>query len=164
VLLAAGVLAIGAAVLLRRPAGAAPPRTAPAGSITERVTAELDRLDALRGQAFAERRPDLLAEVYAPGPLLAADRDVLARTVPAGCGLSGVRTAYAVSGVRQDADGSVSVTAAATLAPSVLRCPAGGSGAPTASVPGAGPSVLLIRLSPAADGSAGLRISDQRAG
>jgi hypothetical protein len=59
---------------------------------------DLDRilagLAAVREQAYAQRRPDLLAGVYASSALLATDIRQLYRSVPTGCGLLGVRTTY----------------------------------------------------------------------
>jgi hypothetical protein len=57
--------------------------------------AALAGLDALRARAFATRNPRLLRRVYLPGPLLRADAALLARLVPAGCGLVGAHTRYA---------------------------------------------------------------------
>lgn len=104
------------------------PRTPTAAKPTHPPTshpdwlAELKRLDALRAQAFAERRPGLLRRVYAPGPLLAADAAALRRLVPAGCRLRGAHTHYVRSRVAVQDDRAV-VTTSARMAASRLTCP-----------------------------------------
>jgi tRNA A-37 threonylcarbamoyl transferase component Bud32 len=47
-----------------------------------------------RAQAFASARPDLLAGVYQSPALLAQDLAQLRSRIPAGCGLTGLRTEY----------------------------------------------------------------------
>jgi Protein kinase domain len=87
-----------------RLAGGAPVTDAEADGIDIRTAADAARvlagLAAVRERAYAQRRPDLLAGVYASAALLAADSQQLYRSVPAGCGLSGVRTGY--RGLRLD--------------------------------------------------------------
>jgi len=51
-------------------------------------------LAAIRQQAYAQRRADMLDDVYASATLLAADAQQLYRSVPSGCALIGVRTGY----------------------------------------------------------------------
>ena len=82
---------------------------------------ELNRLDALRARAFAERRPTLLHRVYRSGPLLAADAGALSRMVPVGCRLLGARTRYLHSRVVAARHRAV-VTTSATMAASRLVC------------------------------------------
>jgi len=82
---------------------------------------ELNRLDARRAQAFAERRPTLLRRVYQPGRLLATDSAALSRLVPVGCRLHGARTKYRHVRVT-DEGGRAVVIASARMAPSRLTC------------------------------------------
>jgi len=82
---------------------------------------ELNRLDALRARAFAERRASLLHDVYQPGPLLTADSAALSRLVPIGCQLHGARSHYRDVRVT-DEDGHAVVIASASMAPSHLIC------------------------------------------
>ncbi len=159
----AGLTAVGVHVLraphpgVQRAAGApalsgvvpaAPAGTAGVPRTTEDVRTQLDGLDTVRARAFAAGDGGLLAGVYAPGPLLDADRATLAAEVPAGCSLPGLRTRYTVRSWHP-AGTAVVLTAEAVLPPTVLRCP----GAPERAVPGAGPTVLVITLAPA-DGGA----------
>jgi hypothetical protein len=83
--------------------------------------AQLRRLDAMRGRAFAQRRPALLQRVYQPGPLLRSDVSTLLRIVPAGCRLTGLRSRFADAVVHPGAAG-VAVTVTATLTRSRLVC------------------------------------------
>jgi hypothetical protein len=116
----AAVAAMTAAALLLHPWSRAdrPPAPRPAAAMW---TTQLRQLDAVREQAFAERRPALLRGVYVQGPLLHADADLLQRIVPDGCGLAGVHTTYAK--VRSSAAaGRTLVTAVARLSSSRLVC------------------------------------------
>jgi eukaryotic-like serine/threonine-protein kinase len=107
--------------------------------------AELDRLDALRARAFAERRPALLRQVYPPGSLRAADTASLLRLVPPGCRLHGVRTHYAAAHLAEQGRLGV-ITATATIAASRLTCP----GRTTASAPAAHARLrIVLEQSPA---------------
>src|SRR6185503_9689982 len=54
----------------------------------------LTRLDRLRSAAYAQRRPELLRQVYRSATLLATDTAQLLRLVPAGCRLTGLDTDY----------------------------------------------------------------------
>jgi eukaryotic-like serine/threonine-protein kinase len=111
-------------------------------------------LDAMRAKAFATRNAVLLQAVYLPGGLLAADAALLARLVPVGCGLSGVRTRY--SQVHATTSGGhVVLTATAVLSSSQLVC----GGQRRAIAPGAGPTRLRLELARTPNG---LRIADQR--
>ena len=101
-----------------RPSTPAPSRPAQAAT---GWAARLAALDALRGRAFAERRPDLLRAVYASSSLLRADTALLLRIVPTGCGLRGVRTTYRDVQVTEGADRAV-VTVRASLPASTLSC------------------------------------------
>jgi hypothetical protein len=120
----------------------------------QQAASVLRGLDEVRGLAFAHRDPSLLARVYVSGPLLAQDVALIERTVPEGCGLLGVRTAYSSVRVVGSRDGLV-VTARATLAPSTLRCAGTKSGTAT----GQGPSTLRVAL---ARRGGGFRIVSQQ--
>jgi hypothetical protein len=116
---------------------------APVSLDATKAAGVLADLDALRERAFATRSAVLLTGVYPSGALLTQDTQLLDRLVPNGCGLQGVKTTYQnVKIVSRSAD-SVVVSAAATLAQSVLIC----DGAATARAPGSGPSPLQLTLS-----------------
>ncbi len=149
-LVVALVLGAGGLVLLRHldtSAGAQPPVRSATRSTTSAAAAPADwpariaALDALRGRAFAERRPDLLREVYASAALLQADTALLLRIVPTGCGLHGVRTTYQGVQVTVGA-GRVIVTAAATLPTTALVC----SGSTRGQAAGVGPTRMRLTL------------------
>lgn len=132
-------LGLVAVVLLLALAGAGvayragPTRSAAARTATD-FGATLTALDAVREAAFAQRRPELLAQVYASAQLQSQDAAQIARLVPAGCGLLGVQTTYRdVRLVSAASSAEVIVQASAQLAPSQLRCGAQPS-APTAGV------------------------------
>lgn len=97
------------------------PRTPPPHSARGSLIARLDRLDAVRSRAFATRDPTLLRRVYLPGGLLRADVGLLARLVPVGCRLLGVRTRYTALDVHRHGSRST-VSALATLGASRLIC------------------------------------------
>jgi hypothetical protein len=119
-------------------------------------SAELAELDALRAKAFATRDAALLRRVYVPGPLLAADTALLARIVPRGCGLAGVRTRY--TRVHASVRGNrVTLSVIAILAPSRLVC----GGTPHGTAAGAGPTRLQLELTRTKNG---VRIADLRGG
>jgi hypothetical protein len=102
----------------------------------------LAALDALRQQAFAERRPELLERVYSTVSLREQDAELIGRLVPAGCGLMGVHTIYRnVRAESVSADGA-ELTASAVLTPSTLRC----GTATTASAPGLTSTPMRISL------------------
>jgi serine/threonine protein kinase len=117
--------------------------------------AELSRtlaeLDLVRQEAFAQRRPDLLDQLYSSADLRARDTATILGLVPSGCGLIGVRTTYTqVHRVSGDSE-SVVLNASAELAPSTLRCGIDVMG----SADGLGSTALQITLVPA---TAGYRI------
>jgi hypothetical protein len=168
-------------------AGAGRPTDGPAGSTAgtpdaamsaDRLAAVLAALDAVRERAFAERRPELLAEVYASSSLLAADTEQLTSTVPVGCRLVGVRTGYrdpqpvAAAGNRPVGNPStgspptrnppagvrsVAVTVTATLPSASLRC----AGVVRSRTRPAGPTRLRLLLT---DSGAGWRVASERLG
>ena len=82
---------------------------------------KLRALDGTRARAFATRDATLLGQVYVAGPLRGADAASLARLVPPGCGLRGVRTTYSAITTR-DAGSSVVLSARASLPRSRLIC------------------------------------------
>ncbi|MFN2561863.1 MAG: serine/threonine-protein kinase [Jatrophihabitans sp.] len=128
-------------------------RSRPASAAAAWAT-RLAALDAIRARAFAQRDAGLLKQVYAPGPLLAADSALLSRIVPAGCGLAGARTTY--SGLRAvPTNRGAVVTVNARLASSRLMC----AGRLRGTAAGAGPAVLRLELVGTADG---VRIAGQR--
>lgn len=144
---------------------AAPRTTTPASVASRTITttttttatlATLDDLDRLRARAFANRDAALFTQVYASRALLLADTQQLRRSVPAGCGLTGVRTTYRSLHVVA-ADGShVVLTVTATLASSALIC----HGAHRSSAAGTAPTELRLELTRAGGHR---RISAQRA-
>jgi hypothetical protein len=145
-----------------RPPAAGPTVGAPAAALTtERLAAVLGALDSVRERAFAERRPELLTQVYASPALLAADTAQLTSTVPAGCGLVGVRTDYRspelAAPVGSAPAGSVAVTVTATLSPATLSC----AGLMRSRTRPAGPTTLRLLL---VDSGGGWRIASQRLG
>jgi serine/threonine protein kinase len=139
---------------------ASPPSTSPSSSPSDAEevgvsdwVAELDRLDAVRGRAYAARRAVLLRRVYLAGPLLAADTAMLNRLVPRGCGLDGVRTRYSALQV-SDRAGSAVLIAQARLAPAELRC----AGVLRDSAPGAEARLRIVLRST----GTGVRIADEQ--
>lgn len=145
-----------------RPATGGPVASPPAAAMSpDRLAVLLTALDAVRERAFAERRPELLSQVYASPALLAADTAQLIRSVPAGCRLTGVHTGYRDPTVGAPADmvpvRSVTVTVTATLAPAILSC----AGVVRSRTRPAGPTALRLRL---IDSGAGWRIASQRLG
>lgn len=117
--------------------------------------AALRALDARRAQAFAQRSPALLAQVYADPALLRQDTAALHALVPAGCVLRGARTSYTAAHTTVRDAGHAVVAASALLAPSELTCP----GRPPTHLAGAGPTRLRIELVRTAHG---VRIAGQR--
>jgi hypothetical protein len=132
-----------------------PSQRLPVVSPVQRTETALVMLASIRERAFAERKNALLAQVYLPGPLLQADAALLARIVPAGCGLLGAHTAYYDTAVGGTDEHPV-ITTTATLSPSRLIC----AGSQAGSAPGVGPTGLRIELTRTATG---YRIAAQRA-
>jgi len=102
----------------------------------------LNQLDATRGRAYAERKPELLAQVYPPGPLLSTDRTALQRLVPVGCTLTGLRSQYRLEGRPARLDQAIELVVVAALPAAKLSC----AGRPRGSTPAIGPVRLAIRL------------------
>ena len=91
----------------------------PLGATALRALRQLDRA---RAAAYAQRRPAQLATVYADAALRAADSKQLTDTVPAGCGLDGVRTVFGDASVERAGRAELVVVVTATLRPSRLVC------------------------------------------
>ena len=113
------------------PAAAQPPAaarsTAPSSTrvpppLGETALRALRQLDRARAAAYAQRRPAQLATVYADAALRAADSKQLTDTVPAGCGLDGVRTVFGDASVERAGRAELVVVVTATLRPSRLVC------------------------------------------
>lgn len=153
----AGALVCALAITAGRGKGGsiAPANRAPAGEFTAVArTAEpgppdalaarglLQRLDALRERAYAERDTALLAQVYLSTELAERDAALLRRLVPPGCGLVGVRTDYDRPAIEAATGVEVRLRVRASLAASTLRC----AGADTGAAPGVGPEVERIVL------------------
>jgi hypothetical protein len=119
--------------------------------------AALRKLDGLRAQAYAQRRPELLDQVYSSNALLAGDRAQLTRSVPPGCVLVGLSTGYSGLRASAQASGALDVQVDAQLPPATLTCP----GQPVSRTAGVGPVLLVLVLR---DTGAGLRIASQRQG
>lgn len=110
-----------------------------------------------RAEAFALGRPELLASVYQSPALLAQDVDQLRARIPAGCGLTGLRTSYQdVTVIRADPR-RVEVRATASQPPAALVC-AGAVRSRTLPVTPARLAVSLVRV------GAEFRIASQRPG
>ena len=133
-----------------RPAG--PPAPSATGPEPARARDALDALDRRRARAYALRRPDLLAAVYAAPALLSGDRRQLAAIVPPGCGLRGVRTAFAVLDVQARDPTHLVLVLRSRLTASVLVCAGVVSGRAAAGRPER-VEVVLLR------GAAGYRIA-----
>jgi hypothetical protein len=104
-------------------------------------------LDQLRARAYAQRSPDLLAQVYAADPLLRQDRARLVGSVPVGCVLDGVQTRYQQVRVTARAPGRIELTVEVSLSPSRLTCAGSAAGV----APGSGPTALhVVLLAPGA--------------
>jgi hypothetical protein len=82
----------------------------------------LASLDAVRAQAFAQRRPELLTAVYASKALLAADTTELNGMVPAGCQLPGLHSSYRQLSTRSSGPGTATVRVLASLPAAQLHC------------------------------------------
>jgi eukaryotic-like serine/threonine-protein kinase len=131
------------------PADPDPPRVVapavPSGATaaTTGWPAVLDGLDAVRSEAFASGDPDLLDEVYAPGPALTADRRALHRLVAAGQRAEGVR--HVVRTVEPVTVGAASARLRVVDELSAYRLVDGG-GRPVAQRPGRGQIAFEVRL------------------
>jgi hypothetical protein len=129
------------------PAGSASP-TDPAGSASPIDPAGiLTRLDRLRSAAYAQRRPELLHQVYRSATLLAADTAQLLRSVPAGCQLTGLNTDYRQLQASGTA-GRLQIRTVASLPAGALAC----AGTVRGHTPPVGPVRLEITLSDTGSG------------
>jgi len=109
--------------------------------------AVLTRLDRLRSAAYAQRRPELLRQVYRSATLLATDTAQLLRSVPAGCRLTGLDTDY-----RQlqtsSSTGRLRIQTLASLPAGALSC----AGTVRGHTPPVGPVRLELTLSDTGSG------------
>jgi len=121
----------------------------PSSLETEVVNAEraLSGLSLVREQAFAQRRPELLRQVYRASDLLRADSAVLLSTVRPGCGLFGLRPAYRGLRVAEEPAGRLRIDAVASLPSATLRCGGRPSGQTAAGRP-ITLSLVLARFGP----------------
>ncbi len=136
-----------------RPASAAAPNRSARPAADPVVL--LDALDLRRAQAYAERQPALLRQVYRSADLLTQDTAQLARWVPVGCRLTGLHTSYRQPRVLFEGAGQLRVQVTASLAAGSLNCP----GRPSSRTPPVGPVELALTLH--SDG-AGYRIDAER--
>jgi hypothetical protein len=157
ILAALAVAGVSLSWLRDRPAAAA----APSGAISSHsvpspgrsspmqadFAATLTALDVLRQQAFAQRRPELLSEVYGSADLRAQDAALITQLVPSGCGLLGVRTTYRDVRVVSRSGAGVVLSASAELTPSTLQCGATSSGS-AAGLPSTPIRIGLTRSGP----------------
>jgi serine/threonine protein kinase len=107
----------------------------------------LVRLDRLRSAAYAQRRPELLEQVYRSTSLLAADTAQLLRSVPAGCRLTGLDTDYRQLQASSTA-GRLQIRTLASLPAGALAC----AGTVRGHTPAVGPVRLELTLSDAGSG------------
>ena len=110
-----------------------------------------------RAEAFAHNRPDLLATVYQSPALLAQDARQLSARVPAGCGLTGLRTTYQDVTVIRTGPQRLDLQVTASQPPASLVC----AGAVRGHTEPAGSTRLALRLVRVAGE---FRIASQRPG
>lgn len=108
----------------------------------------LARLDQLRSAAYAQRRPELLEQVYRSASLLAADTAQLLRSVPAGCLLTGLDTDYRQLQASNDTAGRLRIRTLASLPAGALAC----AGTVRGHTPPVGPVRLELTLSDTGSG------------
>lgn len=120
----------------------------------------LTRLDDLRSQAYAERRPALLQQVYGSADLLAADTRTLTGTVPTGCRLTGLHTDYGEVTVVSRTNDRIRLKVQASLPVASLTCP-DQPVVHTRAVPASG---LIIDLADSPEKNGGFRIAGLTAG
>jgi len=82
----------------------------------------LAKLADRRAKAFALDRPELLAGVYQSAVLLAQDASQLSSRIPAGCGLTGLRTSYQDVTVTSAGSRRLELRVTASQPPASLRC------------------------------------------
>jgi serine/threonine protein kinase len=112
----------------------------------------LAELDSARSLAFAQRRPDLLAQVYTSPALLAQDAAQLKTRVPTGCSLTGLVTSYRDVVVTKQSVSLIELRALASLGAGELRCGTTSRG----HTAGAGPTAMRLILAARPDGSFGI--------
>lgn len=119
------------------------------------IRAVLRGLDGTRARAFAARDPALLGRVYSSPLLIARDRAVLLRTVPRGCGLTGLHTSFGAVHTERP-DGLVRVVhARVAVGAATLVC----GGRPAARATPGRPVAMRIELRRTA---AGYRIASEQ--
>ena len=133
--------------------------SAEAGDTADAVdpAAVLRTLADRRAEAFAHNRPDLLAAVYQSPALLAQDVRQLGARVPAGCGLTGLRTSYQDVTVIRAGPQRLELRVTASQPPASLVC----AGAVRGQTEPAGSTRLALRLVRVAGE---FRIASQRPG
>lgn len=136
------------------PAKLAGPASSASVASSTGPAAILARLDRLRSQAYAERRPELLQQVYRSTSLLASDTAQLLRTVPAGCRLTGLVTDYQQLQASSTA-GRLQIRTLASLPAGALAC----AGTVRGQTPPVGPVRLELTLS---DTGSGYLLDGQR--
>lgn len=135
------------------PASTAGPTSAAGPASTAGPTSPVDpaailiRLDRLRSAAYAQRRPELLEQVYRSTSLLAADTAQLLRAVPVGCRLTGLDTDYRQLQASSSA-GRLQIRTVASLPAGALAC----AGTVRGHTPAVGPVRLELTLSDAGSG------------
>jgi hypothetical protein len=131
-----------ASAVAPQPVSAAPRSAGSAPSTSIDPAVALEALDQIRAQAYAERRADLLAQVYDSSTLLAEDTAQLTRSVPVGCVLSGLRTSYADLQPTAVAGDRVQLRVNASLGAGSLVC----AGTPRGKTAAAGPLRMAVTL------------------
>jgi hypothetical protein len=126
--------------------GAAHPSSTAGGAVKGADAADPDavlrQLADRRAEAFASNRPDLLAAVYQSPALLAQDLSQLSSRVPAGCGLTGLRTSYRDVTVTGAEPRRLELQVTASQPPASLIC----AGTICSRTAPAGPIRLALRL------------------
>ncbi len=117
--------------------------------------AVLRQLADRRSAAFELNRPELLSGVYQSAALLAQDVGLLGSRVPAGCGLTGLRTEYRQVNVTSAGPRRLEVRATASQPPATLVCAGTVRGRTLAAAP-ARLALSLVRV------GQGFRIASQR--
>jgi hypothetical protein len=137
------------------PDSQAPDSQAPDSQAPVAEPAVLRELADRRAAAFALNRPQLLAGVYQSPALLAQDIDQLGSRVPAGCGLTGLRTSYRDVRVISAGQQRLELRVTASQPPAALVC----AGVVRSRMLPATPTrlaLILVRV------GAGFRIASQR--
>jgi serine/threonine protein kinase len=118
----------------------------------------LSVLDDMRSRAFAERRPELLKQVYDSASLLMQDVSNVQSRIPDHCLLLGLHTRYRDVTVTSRSPQKLTVRASASLTSGALRC----AGQVRSRTAPAGPTVVRLVLVAASGGR--FRIASQQIG